>query len=99
LQDGLVGLEPTLELKLHPKRGEWWPSDLHIWHGGVGSSDSPAQIVAETYGLERKYRTLVPIVGRLLTALPMLTPNNRLSGRAVNKVPVVMWRRAAQLWR
>jgi hypothetical protein len=26
-------------------------------------------------------------------------PNFRLSGRAVNKVPVVMLRRAAQLWR
>jgi len=26
-------------------------------------------------------------------------PNMRLSGRAVNKVPVVLLRRAAQLWR
>jgi hypothetical protein len=26
-------------------------------------------------------------------------PNMRLSGRAMNKVPVVMLRRAAQLWR
>jgi hypothetical protein len=26
-------------------------------------------------------------------------PNMRLSGRAVNKLPVVLLRRAAQLWR
>jgi hypothetical protein len=29
----------------------------------------------------------------------MRLPNMRLSGRAVNKVPVVMLQRAAQLWR
>jgi hypothetical protein len=41
----------------------------------------------------------MPALSRIVEELTLRWSNMRLSGRAVNKLPVALLRRAAQLWR